>query len=71
MCFTRSRGSHDDNVLFFFNEVQIEEVEDEGFIDGLGEREVERIQGFDHWELCLGDTGLNHSFLSCGDLLRG
>ena len=71
MCFPCSRWSHDDDILFFLDEVQIEEVENEGFIDGFGEGEVEGIQGFNERELCLGNAGLHQSFLSCGDLLRG
>ena len=57
--------------MFLLDEVQIEEVEDEGFIDGFGEREIEGVKGFNDGELGLGDTGFNQTLLSLGDLLRG
>ena len=45
--------------MFFLNEVEIEEVEDEGFIDGFWEREIEGVEGLNDGELGLADAGFH------------
>jgi len=69
--FAGSRGAHEDDVIFLINEGQVEEVEDLGFVDRLGEREVEGVDGFYGGEAGLEDAGFDEPLLSGGDFLGG
>ncbi len=66
-----TRRSHEDGILFFLDEMEIEEAEDLGLIDRFGEGEVKGIEGFEDREIGLSDTGFDPSLFSGSDFLRG
>ena len=71
MSFSGSRGTHEDGIMFLFDEMEVKEVHDLGFMNGFGEREVEGIDGFDDREVSLGEAGFDSSLFPGGHFLSG
>ena len=66
MRFPSARRPHENDIVILGHEGQIQELEDLGLGDGLGEEEVEGVDGFDDREVGLDGAGFDQPLMAGG-----